>query len=230
MAQIMRLDKFLADMKFGTRSEVKKLIKEKRVIINDIIIDKADHKVNEDTVVYVDDVPVHYVSHEYYLLNKPAGYLCTLDGSPNVVELIDGKRKDLSPCGRLDRDTEGLIIITNDGQLIHRLLSPRHEVKKTYYLETEKALSANAEEILTHPIEFADFTSQPAEYEKLTANSALLTISEGKYHQVKRMIEKTDNLVTYLKRIRFAFLTLEGLKTGEYRPLSSEEIEELSKL
>ncbi len=225
----MRLDKFLADMQLGTRSEVKKLIQKGHVVIGNQIIKKADYKVNENTIVYVDDMPIDYVSYEYYILNKPAGYICATEDAthPVIMDLIPTIRKDLSPVGRLDKDTEGLIIITNDGELNHRLLSPKNHVDKTYYVEVDKDIPENAQEIFSQPMEFEEFTSLPAKYENITSTSAYLTIHEGKYHQVKRMFEKIGCTVTFLKRIQFGPLTLDGLDTGSYRSLTPEELEAL---
>lgn len=229
MEMAMRLDKFLADMQLGTRSEVKKLIQKGHVSIDGQIIKKADFKVNEDTIVYVDGMPIDYVSYEYYILNKPAGYICATEDAthPVIMELIPTIRKDLSPVGRLDKDTEGLIIITNDGELNHRLLSPKSHVDKTYYVEVDTDIPSNAQEIFSKPMEFEEFTSLPAQYENISPTSAYLTIHEGKYHQVKRMFEKIGCTVTFLKRIQFGPLTLDGLETGEYRSLTQEELDAL---
>ncbi len=228
----MRLDKYLADMSCGTRSQVKDLIKDKRVKVNDEIIRKADYQLKDTDTVKVDDEIISYVEYEYYILNKPAGYLSAVEDNrdPVIMELISSKRKDLSPVGRLDKDTEGLILITNDGQLNHDLLSPKHHVLKKYYVELDKDLPENANNILSNPIEFEDFTSKPAIYEKIDNKKAYLTISEGKYHQVKRMFEKVGCTVTYLKRIEFGTLTLGELKIGEYRLLTEEEIARLKEL
>ena len=227
----MRLDKFLADLKFGTRSEVKNLIKKGHVQIGDEIIKKADYKVDENTIVYVDDEPVQYVQYEYYLLNKPAGYLSATEDfyQPVVMELIDSKRKDLAPVGRLDKDTEGVLLISNDGQLTHQLLSPKNHVEKTYYAQLDVPLPLNATELFSKPMEFQDFTSSPAKLEPISETEAYLTIHEGKFHQVKRMFEKVGCTVTYLERVKFDILTLEGLERGESRPLTTSEIEQLKK-
>ena len=226
----MRLDKYLADMTYYSRSEIKKLLKEKRITVNGDSGIKADHKVDESDVICIDDEQITYEIYEYYLLNKPAGYLCTLDQSPNVVELIDSPRRDLSPVGRLDKDTEGLILITNDGQLNHRLLAPKHHVDKTYYVETDISIPKEAVSIFSEPMTFSDFISEPALLNIVDNNKAFLTIHEGKFHQVKRMFDKVGCKVTYLKRTSFAFLELGDLETCEYRKLSEEETEKLKAL
>ena len=225
----MRLDKFLADMGYGTRNEIKKMIRKGFVEIDGQVIKKADTNVDESTIVYFDGERIEYIAYEYYLLNKPAGYVtATKDNAhPVVMELIESVRKDLVPVGRLDKDTEGVLLITNDGDLNHALLSPRRHVDKTYYVETERPLPDMAKQIFSESIHFEDFISKPADYEQINDTSAYLTIHEGKYHQVKRMFEYIGCPVTYLKRIRFGNLTLDGLEIGEYRSLTEKEIDQL---
>ena len=219
----MRLDKYLSDMTDYSRNDIKKLVKDKRVTVNGITVNKSDLKVSEADVICIDDEPVEYETFEYYMLNKPAGYLCTLDYSPNVLELIDSNRKGLSPVGRLDKDTEGLILITNDGQLNHRLLAPKHHVDKTYYVESDVEIKPEAVEIMSKPMQFEDFTSEPAKLEIQDKKKAYLTIHEGKFHQVKRMFAKIGCNVTYLKRVSFGPLQLGDLEVGQYRKLTKEE-------
>ena len=225
----MRLDKFLADMQIGTRSEVKKLIQKGHVSINDQIVKKVDTKVDEETIVYVDGLRVDYVSYEYYLLNKPAGFLSATQDShyPVVMELVPCIRKDVGIVGRLDKDTEGLLLLTNDGELNHRLLSSKNHVLKKYYVQVDTDIPDNAEDVFSKPIVFEEFTSLPADFEYIDNRSAYLTICEGKYHQVKRMFEKIGCTVTYLKRVQFGSLTLDGLESGQYRTLTEGEIKDL---
>ena len=229
MEMEMRLDKFLADMQIGTRSEVKKLIHKGQVSINDQIVKKVDTKVDEETIVYVDGLRVDYVSYEYYLLNKPAGFLSATQDShyPVVMELVPCIRKDVGIVGRLDKDTEGLLLLTNDGELNHRLLSSKNHVLKKYYVQVDTDIPDNAEDVFSKPIVFEEFTSLPAEFEYIDNRSAYLTICEGKYHQVKRMFEKIGCTVTYLKRVQFGSLTLDGLESGQYRTLTEGEIKDL---
>ena len=228
----MRLDKYLSNMSVGTRSEVKDIIKAKRVTVNSKTVTKADFKVSSDDEVLLDGNPITYEEYEYYILNKPSGYITANEDrfEKTVMELVHSKRKDLSPVGRLDKDTEGLLLITNDGQLNHRLLSPSRHVPKIYFVKTDGPLPENAKEILESPMDLGDFTTKPALFKKISADASFLTISEGKFHQVKRMYEKIGLKVTYLKRTGFAFLTLEGLNTGEYRKLTQEEIYQLKAL
>lgn len=229
MEMEMRLDKFLADMQIGTRSEVKKLIQKGHVSINEQIVKKVDTKVDEETIVYVDGLRVDYVSYEYYLLNKPAGFLSATQDShyPVVMELVPCIRKDVGIVGRLDKDTEGLLLLTNDGELNHRLLSSKNHVLKKYYVQVDTDIPDNAEDVFSKPIVFEEFTSLPAEFEYIDNRSAYLTICEGKYHQVKRMFEKIGCTVTYLKRVQFGSLTLDGLESGQYRTLTEGEIKDL---
>ena len=229
MEMEMRLDKFLADMQIGTRSEVKKLIQKGHVSINDQIVKKVDTKVDEETIVYVDGLRVDYVSYEYYLLNKPAGFLSATQDShyPVVMELVPCIRQDVGIVGRLDKDTEGLLLLTNDGELNHRLLSSKNHVLKKYYVQVDTDIPDNAEDVFSKPIVFEEFTSLPAEFEYIDNRSAYLTICEGKYHQVKRMFEKIGCTVTYLKRVQFGSLTLDGLESGQYRTLTEGEIKDL---
>jgi len=225
----IRLDKYLADMSIGTRSEVKKLISKGHVKIDGVVVKKSDMKVDENTIVYLDDEPISYVSFEYYLLNKPQGYVTATEDScwPVVMDLVNTIRKDVSPVGRLDKDTEGCLLLTNDGQLAHILISPRAHVEKVYYAEVDKPLPADAKERFAQPMEFKEFISLPAQYERITDTSAYLTVHEGKFHQVKRMFEKIGCTVTFLKRVKFGPLDLTDLPTGEYRELTEEEIEQL---
>lgn len=214
-------------MGIGTRKEIKKLILAGLVTVDDEIITKPDHKVDESSSVCLEGEPLIYQQYQYFLLNKPAGYLCTKDGSPNVMELVPNYYKDLNPVGRLDKDTEGLLIITNDGHLTHQLISPKYHVDKKYYFECDKPLPADAAAVLSKPIEFSDFISLPGKLELISENSGYLTIHEGKFHQVRRMIGYLGCNVTYLKRTNYSFLDIEDLAVGEYRELTAEETEKL---
>lgn len=227
MALAVRLDKFLSHMGYGTRNEVKNIIKNGWVTIEGKTIKKADFQVKEDQTVYVDDVPVSYVRYEYYILNKPAGYVSAKEDTlhPTVMELIPSIRNDLYPVGRLDLDTEGLLLVCNDGQLTHELLSPKKHVLKKYYVEFEGTLPENAVEIFAQPMDLDDFVTKPAKLEVLEPDKAYLTISEGKFHQVKRMFQNVGCEVSYLKRVCFGPLELKDLEIGQARALTSKEIE-----
>ncbi|WP_334299595.1 pseudouridine synthase [Mediterraneibacter glycyrrhizinilyticus] len=229
---MIRLDKFLADMGYGTRSEVKKEITKGNVKINGLSVRKPETKIDteKDEVMYREQ-PAAYEKYEYYMLNKPAGVIsATTDKKEKtVLDLIGEKqRKDLFPVGRLDKDTEGLLLITNDGELAHRLLSPKKHVDKVYYVRVQGEL---AEEDIRRLAEGIDIGE-----EKLTLPARLvirksgqfseaeITIQEGKFHQVKRMFHALGKEVVYLKRLSMGTLVLDGnLKPGEYRKLTKEE-------
>lgn len=227
----MRLDKYLADMSLGTRSEVRELIRKGKITVNGKTVKDASLQIRESDSVACEGQEVSYVEYEYYLLNKPKGYICALEDRrhPVIMELIRSRRKDLVPVGRLDLDTEGAILLTNDGQLNHFLLSPKNHVPKTYYAETDKPIPEEAVGLFEKGLDLGDFISAPAQLKILGENKAELTIHEGKFHQVKRMFEKVGCTVTCLQRLRFGELTLEGLQTGEYRSLTEEEITALKK-
>ena len=227
MAMAVRLDKFLSHMGYGTRNEVKNIIKNGWVTIEGKTIKKADFQVKEDQTVYVDDVPVSYVRYEYYILNKPIGYVSATEDNvyPTVMELIPSIRNDLYPVGRLDLDTEGLLLVCNDGQLTHELLSPKKHVLKKYSVEFEGSLPENAIDIFAQPMDLDDFVTKPSQLEVLDQDKAYLTISEGKFHQVKRMFQKVGCEVTYLQRVCFGPLELKDLEIGQARALTPEEIE-----
>ncbi|MBQ0059857.1 MAG: rRNA pseudouridine synthase, partial [Lachnospiraceae bacterium] len=190
----MRLDKYLCDAQIGTRSEVKAMVRKKMVTVNGQLALKSDIKVDEaaDTIC-VNGKEVRLVGNVYYMLHKPAGYVSSTDDhdGENVMSLLgNAPGKDLFPVGRLDKDTEGLLLITNDGKLSHRLLSPKKHVPKKYYAKVEGALVPEDVAAFENGMDLGDFTAKPAELEILTSgdiSEALVTITEGKFHQVKRM-------------------------------------------
>lgn len=233
MSNLIRIDKYLADMGLGSRSQVKQAIKKGRVKINQEVITSSDRKVTlpHDIVLY-DNIEVSYVSIEYFMLHKPAGVVsATFDNyCETVIDLIDSKsRKDLFPVGRLDKDTEGLIIITNDGELTHKLLSPKNHVSKLYYAKVEGEVTSEDVALFKTGIKIDDdFTTLPAELKILESGAVSqveLTIYEGKFHQVKRMFEAVDKNVIYLKRLAMGSLYLdENLAIGDSRYLTEEEL------
>ncbi len=242
----MRLDRLLTQMGHGSRSQVKEMTRRGRVKINGQIEKSPERKVDPETdQVLVDDELVVYTKMEYYMLNKPQGVVsATEDGRyPTVVGLIeDAVRRDLFPVGRLDIDTEGLLLITNDGAMAHNLLSPKKHVDKTYLACVKGNLPGDAAERFFQGVVLEDGTkTRPArleikpELEKEAAAAypakvswdvvAELTIHEGKFHQVKRMFEAVGCRVVYLKRLSMGPLNLdEGLLPGQYRPLKEEEL------
>lgn len=234
----LRLDKYLADMGKGTRSQIKEMARKGRIAVDGSTEKKADRKIDpEKNKVFVDGCLVSYRQYEYYMLNKPKGVVSATEDSlhETVVELIkDRERKDLFPVGRLDIDTEGLLLITNDGELAHQLLSPKKHVDKVYFALVEGVLPSDAPERMEKGITLSDGTpTLPAHLEVLGGREEgpfkiRLTIREGKFHQVKRMFEALGCRVVYLKRMSMGSLVLdEGLKPGEYRPLTDHEIQAL---
>lgn len=227
---MIRLDKYLADMGKGTRTQVKEMIRKGRVTVDGGTVKSADSKIDPDAgQVCLDGVPVNYVSVEYYMLYKPAGVVSAVTDRHyrTVVDLIEEKnRKDLFPVGRLDIDTEGLLLITNDGELAHALLSPKKHVDKVYYAELDGPVPEDAAARFSEGLELEDGTKTlPADLELLGPQTVHLTIREGKFHQVKRMFEVLGIHVTYLKRLSMGSLVLdETLSKGGYRRLTAEEI------
>lgn len=233
MGKMLRLDKFLADMGVGTRSQLKNIIRKGRVSVNHEMVCSPERKVNPDLdVVSVDGTCVSYTEKEYYMLHKPAGVISATEDSRHktVLDLIESKqRKDLFPVGRLDVDTEGLLLITNDGALAHRLLSPKKHVDKIYYVEVDREIPESTNKRFAEGIQLEDGTVfQPAVLKQETQKSAYLTIQEGKFHQVKRMFQAVGCKVTYLKRISMGPLVLDvNLACGAYRKLTTNEIQML---
>lgn len=227
----MRLDKFLCDMNLGTRSRVKDLIRRGLVTVNGALVRNADIKIDERTArVCFQGQELCYQRFYYYMLNKPAGLIsATKDRvSATVMELLrpEDRRLDLFPAGRLDKDTEGFLLLTNDGELAHRLLAPKKHVDKTYRVNIEHDLSPEDVKRLEQGVDIGeDRLTLPAKVQQPDEKVILLTLQEGKFHQIKRMLKAVDNSVTALKRISFGGLMLDdNLRPGEYRELTEEEV------
>lgn len=229
----MRLDKYISDMVTSSRKEAKKLINKKRVKVNGEIILDEGYKVNEhNDIIMIDEKQIIYQQFHYYILNKPKGLVTsTIDENPTVMSLIHEYPKyNLAPVGRLDKDTEGLLLITDDGILSHLLTSPKHHIDKTYYVELLKDISISDIQKLEEGIILDDgYKTKEARVKMISPKTIELTIHEGKYHQVKRMLESVNNKVTYLKRISFGPLNLGNLELGTYRELTEKEVEILNK-
>lgn len=226
----MRLDRMLSNAHAGTRSQVKKIVKDKRIKVNGIIAQKSAMQIDEkEDIVTLDDEPIVYEEHLYFMLNKPAGYISATEGNvPIVLDLISENAKGLFPCGRLDKDTEGLLLITNDGPLAHNLLSPKHHVEKEYYVEHKLPLTDEDIMKIEKGICYNGVQYQPAKYKKISDTSCHLIIKEGKYHEIKFLFESLGDRVTYLKRLRMKNLILDSnLKPGEYRRLTETELDDL---
>ncbi|MDF2800502.1 MAG: pseudouridine synthase [Anaerocolumna sp.] len=231
MTTLIRLDKYLADLGIGTRSEVKIYIRKGRVTVDGIKATSSDMKISTDAQVVFDGKQLEFELLEYYMLNKPAGVVsATMDNfCTTVVDLIEeGKKKELFPVGRLDKDTEGLLIITNDGDLAHKLLSPKKHVPKVYFAKINGRITEEDTHAFREGIELGDFKAMPAEITILeSAEESLveITIFEGKFHQVKRMFEALGKEVLYLKRLSMGELKLdESLEVSQYRKLTNEEL------
>lgn len=245
---MQRLEKVLSLQGFGSRKEVKRLIKEGRVRINGMEV-PANHLINTTDIVSIDGEKVEIISNIYLMMNKKAGEVCAKTDNiySTVYERLEEKLREkrvlerLNTAGRLDIDTEGLLLFTTDGALLHRIISPNRECEKVYYVEVDKSFSKEEQErvkeLFSSPQRVPaykgekEFTACPSKVEFLTTNTLNLTIKEGKYHQVKRMLLLVGAEVTYLKRIRIGGLTLDdNLKVGEYRTLTSYEIEAIERM
>lgn len=225
----MRLDKFLVECGVGSRKEVKEIIASGRIKVNNEIIKIAKLTLDlEKDIVQFDSKFLVYKKYRYYIMNKKAGYITATEDlkEETVMELLPDWiiRKDLAPVGRLDKDTEGLLLFTNDGKLNHRLLSPKSHVEKTYYLELAKEITEEELKDLENGINIGDYITMPAKTKKIENKKILLTIKEGKFHQVKRMLEAVSNKVLYLKRLSFGKLDLKDLELGEVREVLLEDI------
>lgn len=232
----MRLDKFISECGIASRREVAVAARKGQVLVNGTPCQRPDTHISEetDTVVYMGE-RVTYRRFTYIMLNKPAGYIsATEDGKlPVVTELLPERlrRIGLFPSGRLDRDTVGLMILTNDGALSHKLLSPKHHAEKVYFYRLASPLAEGAEKFFSEGMTIGGEVCKPA---FLTPSedreSGLVTLTEGKYHQVKRMFESLRNKVVFLERISFGGVSLDpSLMRGEWRYLTEEEVETLRK-
>ena len=232
---IVRVDKILSELGFGSRQEIKKHVKAGKIRINDNIVKKPEEKLNSEVdKLFFEGKEVEVEEFETFILYKPAGYVCATKDNVHktVMELIDSKRKNIVPVGRLDLDTEGILILTNDGDLNHRLVSPSSHVDKTYYAIFEGRLNENAVEMAKNGLDIGEGeVSKPAKLEIISSNEIMLTIHEGKFHQVKRMVKALGGEVTYLKRVAFGGLRLDDLKLkkGESRKITEIEMEMLER-
>ena len=232
---MMRLDKFLCEMGVGTRSEVKGCLKKGQVTVNGDVIKKPETKIDEskDIICFLGQT-LAYEAVQYFLLNKPAG--CVTATRDNLSETVmsflpENRRDDLFPVGRLDKDTEGLLLITNDGQLAHELLSPKKHVDKTYFARIDGEVKEEHIQQFLDGVDIGDDDmTMPAKLKIISSGDISeieLTIQEGRFHQVKRMFEAVGTKVIYLKRISMGPLVLGDLQPGKVRVLTDEEIEQL---
>lgn len=230
----MRLDKVLGHVGYGSRKEVQKLIKSKKVTVDGQCIIKSEANVNpEKQEICVSGIPIDYKEFYYYLLNKPGGYVSATEDprDETVIDLLAqiDRNKELFPVGRLDKDTEGLLVLTNNGKLAHDLLSPKKHVDKVYYAKVKGEMMPEDIEIFAEGMTLKDGTTyRPGKLEIISSGEVseiYVTISEGKFHQVKKMVQYVGKEVIYLKRIQMGQLKLpENLELGEYRQLTEEEL------
>lgn len=223
----MRLDKYLTETNTATRKEAAAAARSGAVTVNGEVVRDASARIDENTAeVIFRGEKVIYRRFTYIMLNKPEGYVSATDdkSAPPVLELIPPKyRKGLFPCGRLDKYTVGLMLLTDDGVLSHTLLSPKHHIEKEYFFRCEKPLSRIAELESGVHIE-GGYLTKPCRIVKTDDFSANITLTEGKYHQIKQMLHAVGNKVTFLERVRFGALTIENApERGKWRFLTDEE-------
>ena len=228
----MRLDKFVSDAAAMTRSESRKAIKAARVTVNNKIEKNIATQVAENSCVILDGQELNYKKFIYIMLNKPQGYVSATEDKKQqtVLDLLDPaySRYQLFPVGRLDIDTEGFLLLTNDGELAHNMLSPNKNVGKTYFLRLEKAIADKELILLEQGVNIGECVTKPAKAERVSENEIKLTITEGKFHQIKRMAKAVDKTVIYLKRIAYGDFELDNtLNIGSYRCLYDEEVKYL---
>jgi len=217
----MRLDRFLVECGIGSRKEVKKIISAKEVKVNDSYDISAKDNINEySDIIEYNGERLEYKEFRYYIMNKKAGYITATEDirEATVMDLLPEWviRKDLAPVGRL--------LLTNDGKLNHKLLSPKNHVDKTYYVEIENNISQEDILKLEEGVDIGNYITLPAKVEKISDTKIYLTIKEGKFHQVKKMLEAVGNKVTYLQRTAFAKLKLNDLALGEVKEINLEDI------
>lgn len=225
----MRLDKFLVECGIGSRREVKDIIHNKKIKVNNQITVSPKENIDPfNDKICLEDKMLEYKEFRYYLMNKKAGYITAVEDSreKTVMDLLPDwvVKKNLVPVGRLDKDTEGLLLFTNDGKLNHKLLSPRNHIEKCYYVEIEKSINIEDIRKLENGICIDNYKTMPSKVYKLEERKILLTIMEGKFHQVKKMLEAVNNKVLYLKRISFGKLKLDNLELGEVKEIFIEDI------
>ena len=229
----MRLDKFLSEAAVCSRSEASKAARAGKIAVDGVTVKRADIHIDpeKNSVIYSGE-PVFYKKFTYIMLNKPEGYISATDDprEKTVLELLDDRLRKLGlfPAGRLDKNTTGLLILTNDGGLCHRILSPKNHVAKTYFFRSERDITEEDRLRLERGINLDGELTKPAKVVLSDSRSGEITITEGKFHQIKRMLEAVCNKITYLERIEFAGIPLDRtLSRGKWRELTKDEEEVL---
>lgn len=228
----MRLDKFVSDAAALTRSESRKAIKSGRVNVGDIQVRDISFQVPEGASVHLDRQEIFYKEFVYIMLNKPQGYVSATEDKrqKTVLDLLDPSynRYQIFPVGRLDIDTEGFLLLTNDGELAHNMLSPNKNVGKTYFIKLEKDITDEEIAALEQGVDIGECITRPAKAQRVNSNEIKLTITEGKFHQIKRMAISVGNKVSYLKRLSYGDFYLDkALNLGDYRALLEGEVKYL---
>ena len=227
----MRLDKLLSECGLASRTEAKQAARAGKITVNGTVQRHADAQVDpeNDRVIYCGN-PVVYRQFVYLMLNKPDGYISATEdgrGDPVVIELLpqEYRKMGVFPCGRLDKHTLGLMLITNDGTLSHRLLAPKNHVGKSYAFHVKFPLSNSDKKSLEEGVDIGGYVTKPCSVELSSEKQGIITITEGKYHQIKLMMEAVHNQITYLERLTFGPLSLDAnLQRGEWRELTEQEI------
>lgn len=231
----MRLDKFLSETKTLTRTEAAKAVRQGKITVNWAVASKPNMTVDpESDVIALSGRVIEYNKYRYIMLNKPQGYVSATDdkSAPYVTQLLSEELQkfELFPVGRLDKYTTGLMILTDDGQLAHRVLSPRHHAEKVYYFRCESSLE-HIDELESGVHIEGGYLTKPCKIKRLSEKEGEITLTEGKYHQIKQMLYAVGNRITYLERIKFADIALDtSLERGEWRFLTEEETEKLRKI
>lgn len=228
----MRLDKYLHDLGFGSRKEIDHLLARRQVTVDGARVKKGATQVKPESVVAIDGELLVYAPTVWLMLNKPAGVITATEDAHHetVMDLLPERfaRMQVAPVGRLDKDTTGLLLLTNDGALAHRLLSPKRHVEKIYDVCYEETLVPDAVARCAAGIDLGDFTSAPAALALLEEGHCRLTLREGKFHQVKRMLHALGGVVVALERVGFGGLALDAaLAAGQWRLLSEDEVAQL---
>ena len=226
---MLRLDKYIADTGLYSRKEVKAAAKQGLITVDGKVTKDVALRIDENSAtVTMNGKRVNWRKYVYVMLNKPSGYISSTEESDKtVMKLLPAEysKMECFPCGRLDIDTVGLLLITNDGPLAHELLSPRHHAKKTYFYRCSAPVGEKEAERLCAGVDIGGYVTKTSEIDLLDENSGYITLTEGKFHQIKRMFEAVGSSITYLRRVTFGGIPLdESLSEGEWRELSDEEI------
>lgn len=227
----MRLDKFFSEQKILSRKEVGEKLRRGLITVNGQTVKKGDVKIDETLdVVALEGVEIPYKKYTYIVVNKPQGYVCSTDDPRDMIvtELLppELQKLELFPCGRLDKDTTGLVILTNDGISAHRNLSPKHHVEKRYRFQVADPYSEKDATAIEAGVTLADgYTTKPCKIERTGDTTGHITLTEGKYHEIKRLFGARGNKITALERVSFATIELGDLPLGQWREMTSGEVE-----